>query len=365
MWKRDSQRVRTPLVSGKFRRDRADDAAASKTPPHANHRANLLMSPIAFAPVEYTPLLSGDAGVEQTINAMRGLVDEALRDPSIIRLATDIVRSVPAFDDFSEAQAIFNWVRSNIRFTKDPINKEKLYPPSELLKIRAGDCDDMAMLTGTLAMAVGYPARLVTVAAPGSGDEFSHVYAEANVNGQWIPMDSARSDSQFGVAPPAFTRARWWSLSDSSYGDMAGMGRWRSPGVSGLGNYRRFKSFLGSYGRVRTMGALGDCAPGDVWTGSVCITPAPASGDSTSSTIATIEQGSANIIRAAEGQPASPFDFSASGPWQSFQTQYSPYGVPAGYAPAAAPGISLGASSNWLLWGALLFGAAMLFGGRR
>ena len=83
-----------------------------------------------------------------------------------------------------------------------------------------------------LLMAVGYPARLMTVAA--NGDEFSHVYVEGQINGQWIPMDPARSDSQFGVAPPAYTRARWWSLSDSSQGDLPGL----------LGNYPRFKSHV-------------------------------------------------------------------------------------------------------------------------
>jgi Transglutaminase-like superfamily len=294
--------------------------------------------PIAFPPNVYSrqPLLGGDAGVEQTIEQMRGLVDEALRDPSIIRLATDIVRSVPAFDDYAEANALYEWVRQNIRFTKDPVNKEKLYPPAELLEIRAGDCDDISMLLGTLLMAVGYPARLMTVAAsPGSPEQFSHVYIEGEVpagSGQWIPMDPARFDSQFGIAPPQVTRSRWWSLTNSTYGDL-----------SGLGYYPRFRSHvlsgLGSYGAVRTMGQ-----------------------DESSATIATIAQGTADIIRASQGAPASPFDFSASGPWQSFQTAYSPYGVPAGYT--TTPGIALTSSSNIGLWLALGVGALLIFGRR-
>jgi len=79
-----------------------------------------------------------------------------------------------------------------------------------------------AMLLATLLMAVGYPARLMTVAAAGQGDEFSHVYVEAQLNGQWVPLDPARYDSQFGVAPPMFTRGRWWSLTDRSYGEVGG-----------------------------------------------------------------------------------------------------------------------------------------------
>jgi hypothetical protein len=369
------------------------------------------MSPIAFPPTPYyrAPLLSGDAGVEQTVHQMRNLVDEALHDPSIIRLATDIVRSVPAFDDYSEANALYTWVRQNIRFTKDPVGKEKLYPPSELLKIRAGDCDDISMLLATLLMSVGYPARLMTVAADGSDDQFSHVYVEGNVGGDWVAMDPARSDSQFGVAPPAFSRGRWWSLSDSSQGDVPGT----------LGNYPRFRSHvsgLGSNYKARTMGFLGtppdpssvqdlvnagynptsinalismgasneqlqalpfpasaaemqagiNALAAQLGGGIVAppVAAAPPSGGVTSSSIATIYQGTADIIRAASGQPASPFDFSASGPYQSFQTAYSPYGVPAGYPAAVAPGISLTSSSNIGLWLALGVGALLLFGMR-
>lgn len=334
------ERIVAIVRTRSLRRDSAD--APQRQSRTARERFPPQKMPIAFPPVALAePLLSGDAGVEQTINLMRQLVDDSLRDPAIIRLATDIVRPVAAFDDISEVRAIYDWVKHNIRFTKDPINKEKLYPPSELLKIRAGDCDDISILTATLAMAVGHPARLVTVAAsPAAPDQFSHVYTEIEVpanSGQWIPADAARFDSEFGVAPPIVTRSRWWSLADSEYGN-----------VSGLGAYPRFRSHvsgMGSYGRVRTMGDD---------------TPPPA--DQTSSMIATTGQTVASIIRASEGQPASPFDYSSSGPWSSFQTRYSPYGPPAGYA---SPNLSVSSSSNWLLWGGLALGALLLFGGRK
>jgi Transglutaminase-like superfamily len=379
--------------------------------------------PIAFPPTPYSrvPLLSGDAGVAQTIDQMRQLVDQALTDPSIKRLATDIVRGVPAFDDTAEAQALYNWVRSNIRFTKDAVNKEQLYPPSELLQIRAGDCDDISMLLATLLMAVGYPARLMTVAA--NGDDFSHVYVEALIDGQWIPIDPARSDSQFGVAPPMYTRARWWSLTDSSQGDLPGSlsGHHRRGAL--LGNYPRFRSHvsgMGSYARLRTMGALGtvpqqatvnelvaanynpttinqlismgatdeqlqalpypasstemqagvnalvaQLGGGGAAPAATVAAPATASGQTTSSTIATVDQGIADIIRASQGQPASPYSYT-SGPYASFQTAYSPGLVTAGYSlPAATtPGVSLTGSSNWLLIAALGIGALLLMRGR-
>ena len=305
------------------------------------------------------PLLSGDAGVEQTVAVMRELVDEALRDPSIIRLAADIVRGVPAFDDYAEANALYDWVKQHIRFTKDPVNKEKLYPPAELLKIRAGDCDDISMLLSTLLMAVGYPARLMTIATPGAPDQFSHVYVEAEIppgSGHWIAVDPARADSEFGIAPPITTRARWWSLVDNSYGDLSG---YRSA-LSGLGHYPRFRSQvsgMGAYGSVHRR-MMGD-------------TTQP-SGAQTSSTIATIEQGTADIIRASEGIPASPFAYQ-SGPWSSFATPFTPGAnmPPAGYTYNAAgqlvptASLSVSGSSNWVLGLAIGFGALLLVGGRK
>ena len=349
--------------------------------------------------------MGGDPGVAQTIDQMRSLVNEALTDPSILRQAKDIVRSVPAFDDYSEAQALYNWVRANIRFTKDPVDKETLYPPSEMLQIRSGDCDDISMLLATLLMAIGYPARLMTVAA--NGDEFSHVYVEGQVNGQWIPMDPARSDSQFGVAPPSYTRARWWSLTDSSQGDVPGT----------LGHYQRYRSHVSGYGTVgrhhtmmgrhRTMAgrrqlafigtppdqsAVNDLTnngynpatvnqliamgatneqlqalpfPTDptsmqnavnalvaqlggapvAQASAAPAATAPASGQITSSTIATVDQGIADIIRAASGQPASPYSYT-SGPYASFQTVNSPGLITAGYPAAVTPGVTVSAAGS-------------------
>src|SRR5271165_713849 len=158
------------------------------------------------------PLLSGEGGTTQTIQVMRQLIDQAMSDANFVRFVVDLVRSVPAYDEMAEAQAVYNWVRSNIRYTKDPVTKEKLYPPQELLKIRAGDCDDISMLLGAMMIALGYPARLVTVAAnPTDPNEFSHVYAEAEIppgSGQWVALDAARPGARFGVEPPSYFRKR-------------------------------------------------------------------------------------------------------------------------------------------------------------
>lgn len=268
------------------------------------------------------PLLNGEPGTAQTIALMRQLIDDALADAQFVRHAIDIVRSVQAFDDLGELEALYNWVKRNIRFVKDPVTKEKLYPPQELLKIRAGDCDDIAMLLGALAMAVGYQARLITVSAePANPQEFSHVYVEAEAppgSGQWIPLDAARFSSVFGVEPPSYFRKRAWSLTDSNYQDLSG-GRLRGSlsGYVGMGQAIDYNTLL-QEGLTEIPAIIATAAGG--------------------SSSATTPQGTVQTA------PAPP------NPWNSFATPYTPgYGIPtAGYgSPGLSPGLSIQANSIW------------------
>jgi transglutaminase superfamily protein len=267
------------------------------------------------------PLLNGEQGTAQTVALMRKLVDEALNDAQFVRQAIEIVRGVAAFDELGELNALYRWVKRNIRYTKDPVTKEKLYPPQELLKVRAGDCDDISMLLGALAIAIGYPARLITISASAQHpEEFSHVYVEAEApagSGQWVPLDAARLDAQFGEEPPHYYRKRAWSLTDDSYTDLSG-------------NKRRFPA-LNGYVSV----GLGQDGIdwGNILEQSVSEVP--------------------TIISAVKGQPSM-----VKSPYGSFQTSYTPgYGIPpAGYSSPIPPGfgLSMGGMMPLLLVGGLI-----------
>lgn len=280
------------------------------------------------------PLAGGDPGTEQTIDVMRQLIDRDLASSSFVAFAKNLLRNVPAHDEWSEVESIFDWVVNNIRFTKDPVSKESLYPPSELLKIRSGDCDDIAMLLGALYLAVGYPARLVTVAASAQAPtEFSHVYTEVEVppgSNNWIAADAARPGAQFGVHPPLYSRRRAWSLTDESYQDLQGATLLR-----GLG-----------YVRYRTLGGLGQ-DDGIDW----------------SSIIQTGVQQIPQTIAAAEGMPISTrtgTTYVGTGPYSTYMTPYTPGALTpqAGYP--TGTGVSLTASSGWIWPVLIVVGALML-----
>ena len=298
------------------------------------------------------PLLSGEAGTAQTIKLMRQLVDQAVGDASFVRQAIEIVRTIPAYDHMAEAQRLYEWVSQNIRYTMDPVTKEKLYRPQDLLKIRAGDCDDISMLLGALAIAIGMPARLITISANAERpEEFSHVYLEVEVppgSGMWIPMDAARPSAQFAEEPPMYYRKRAWSLTDDSYQDLNGFAGCDCGCGSSSGSGRI--PCLGGYATLEGYDGLGQ--DGFDWTKIL------------TQGIQEVPQ----IIAVTSGQPSSvvnPYGQIRTGqsPYGSFETPYTPgYGLPqAGYGSPSYATSWL--SANWPIVGLGLL-ALMMIGKR-
>jgi hypothetical protein len=176
-----------------------------------------------------SPMLGGDDGSEQIVRMIRSLVDDAWRDSGVNEFAAGIVLSanVPQYDALGQVRAIYEWVRQNYYFLNDPVSKQALRPVRAMLTAenKYGNCANInATLLPALLGSIGYETRLVTVATnPNDPENFSHVYCEALVDGQWIPLDAAWPGASFGVAPPQYYRRAWWSLTDSSHGDYDGV----------------------------------------------------------------------------------------------------------------------------------------------
>lgn len=133
----------------------------------------------------------GEHGTFTTLSLMRGMVKQFKRAPAIRGLALDLLRSaeVPQKDWMGEIRAIFNYVRDEIRYTKDVAGLETLQTPLVTLQDAVGDCDDKSTLLASLLESVGHPTRFVAVGytAP---REYSHVYVETRVGTRWIPLDA-------------------------------------------------------------------------------------------------------------------------------------------------------------------------------
>jgi hypothetical protein len=130
------------------------------------------------------------------------------KDFYVRQRAIDVLleRQVRPKDYLGEIKALFEWVQHNVRYTKDTFRVEVLHSARRMLELRAGDCDDMAILLGSMLEAIGHPVRLVVVGPDAVRPSlFTHIYIEANLRGRWIPLD-ATMPHPMGWAPRAFVK---------------------------------------------------------------------------------------------------------------------------------------------------------------
>lgn len=53
----------------------------------------------------------------------------------------------------------------------------------------SGDCDDMAILLASIAVAQGLPSRFVAIRSEPDNPEFTHVFLEVYDRHEWRPVD--------------------------------------------------------------------------------------------------------------------------------------------------------------------------------
>jgi hypothetical protein len=247
----------------------------------------------------------GDPGTAATIAQMSRLIREGAKDPVVHELGASLVKNLRPYDWMGEAQAIYNWPRRNIRFTRDVRGIETLHSAREIIRLGIGDCDDFTILICALASTVGMKCRIVTVSAdPRAPEVFSHVYPEVSVSGRWIALDAARRNPAFGRSPARYFRKRVWDVSSPDFSDVSGLGilpmpmRPRPAAVAPAAPYvpppRRMRS--SARYRLRGMRGLGIDA-GDI-TGLIS-----ASASGASQIIQAARATPYNIYPGAQGQP--------------------------------------------------------------
>jgi hypothetical protein len=134
----------------------------------------------------------GYPGTKRTVEHIKGLIRAGAKDFYVRQKGIDIIleRGVTPKDYRGEIKALFEWVQQNVRYTKDPFRVEVLHSARRMLELRAGDCDDMTILLGSMLEAIGHPVRIVLAGPdPLRPHLFTHVYLEAYDKGRWIPLD--------------------------------------------------------------------------------------------------------------------------------------------------------------------------------
>lgn len=160
---------------------------------------------------------TGDQAIYRTVDKMKSIISQSSKNPYIREWATKVIARVAVNDKKGEANAIFNFVRDNVRYTKDPHGFEYLQTPPVVLESigqyqagkgdrPAGDCDDMCILSLSLLKSIGFPVAIKVVSFNQSG-QFGHVYGLVQIGYNWIPFDCVRPDKSMGWEAPGLTRA--------------------------------------------------------------------------------------------------------------------------------------------------------------
>jgi hypothetical protein len=135
-----------------------------------------------------------DADPRTTLSWMVREARLGLEDVELRLFAEQLVKKLFPHDYLSEYVAMLQWVRTHIRYVRDPADIEQVKTPRAVLETETGDCDDQSVLVATLCATLGAKTRFVAGAfqRSGSGEPiFGHVWAEAfdPTSRAWIVLD--------------------------------------------------------------------------------------------------------------------------------------------------------------------------------
>jgi transglutaminase-like putative cysteine protease len=133
---------------------------------------------------------------ETTARWIYETAEKAAGEPEIIHLARSIVREIEEQDPLSEALAVYDFLRSKIRYTPDPERFEVVFGPWRLAQLwqRFGrwseDCDTISASAYALLRSIGHTCRIRVVSFQLQPWP-EHVFCEALVHGVWLAVDAS------------------------------------------------------------------------------------------------------------------------------------------------------------------------------
>jgi len=154
----------------------------------------------------------GDAGTKKTLEKMAEIVAKSMRHPEHAAYIRNITLQVIVKDACAprnylcEYEAIHEFVRDKIRWTRDARGFEVLTWPARTLMVGAGDCDCKSTLEATMLLMIGFPkvAFRAIGANPEMPDQYTHVYiiAKPDRKSPWIPSDPTVPNAKLGWESP-------------------------------------------------------------------------------------------------------------------------------------------------------------------
>lgn len=152
--------------------------------------------------------------IDQRVAAIRKLIVQGSLNPKIMEAKSAILSrktsdgqwAVPAKDYEAEAKALYYAVvdpRSpySMRYTRDHPTVDVFTAADKLLKLRAGDCDDLAVLLGALLRASGQPDVYLVIIQARGADQWSHIFVAVKKKAAAGTMGERTGSNGAGVNP--------------------------------------------------------------------------------------------------------------------------------------------------------------------
>lgn len=116
------------------------------------------------------------ANLDEELRYLRKMVSKYRQSPVIRDLAVSIVKEagVPIRDKRGQAIAIGKWVQEHVYYVHEL--PERFQVPTETLRAKAGDCDDMTTLVCSMLESLGIPSLLVCMKIDG---KWKHIFPAA------------------------------------------------------------------------------------------------------------------------------------------------------------------------------------------
>ena len=148
---------------------------------------------------------AGESGTIQVLKKMAELANNSTKNPTIIEFTSNLIEDLPERHQKDEANRIFEFVRDEIRYVKDPYKVETLFSPEKILGLikdeesnqwifngrMQADCDCKAALLAAMFQSIGLPTRFVAIKIPNVNPHaYSHVYVEVKIGNKWYAADS-------------------------------------------------------------------------------------------------------------------------------------------------------------------------------
>lgn len=142
--------------------------------------------------------------IDDRISWLDAEINEGKRSENVRQIAAGILTAKNAEGDWqiaerdwqAEIAGAYNYVRKHVRYTRDIHGVELFQKADRTLELGIGDCDDMAILLGSILGNIGYPLWIRVIAT--DGPAYHHVYLMAGIPphnpSELIALDASQSE---------------------------------------------------------------------------------------------------------------------------------------------------------------------------